>query len=128
MGSRTGDYRPTDPDGDGALFDTPKRAAMNANRSPTRDGRTCDQCGLPNLPRGWHHNEWVKYVDFPNSTSEGYRGLVLCGPCYAEHVEEAEGPARALAVLMELIRRDQARAAQARVAGISQAVRGRDGA
>ncbi len=57
-------YRPTDPDR--ALFDTPERAAMNAHRSRVRDGRTCDQCGLPNLPAGWYHDGWTMYVDYPN--------------------------------------------------------------
>ena len=105
-------YRPTDPDR--ALFDTPERAAMNAHRSPVRDGRTCDQCGLPNLPAGWHHDGWTTHVDYPNSTSEGYGGLVLCGACYAGHIQQVEGPGPALTVLTDLLRDHQMRVARAR--------------
>lgn len=98
-------YRPTDRDR--ALYDTPERAAMNAHRSPVRNGRACDQCGLPNYPPGWNHSDWMKFIDYPNSTSEGYGGLVLCGPCYAGHVERLAGPGYALAVLIDLMRTHQ---------------------
>ena len=114
-------YRPEDPDR--ALFDTPERAAMNAHRSPVRDGRTCDQCGLPNLPPGWYHAGWATYVDYPNSTSEGYGGLVLCGPCYAGHIERVEGPGPALVVLRELLRDHQTRVARARESRARTAIR-----
>jgi hypothetical protein len=80
---------------------------MNAHRSPVRNGRMCDQCGLPNFPPGWYHREWTKFVDYPNSTSEGYGGLVLCGPCYAGHVERIAGPEYALSILTDLIRAHQ---------------------
>lgn len=99
---------------DRALYDTPTRAAMNAHRSPVRDGQNCDQCGLPNFPPGWIHGGWTTYIDYPDSSSEGFGGLVLCALCYAEHVEAADGPGVALDVLNGIFRRHQQRIARNR--------------
>lgn len=99
---------------DRALFDTPARAAMNAHRSPVRDGQDCDQCGLPNFPAGWIHGGWTTYIDYPDSSSEGFGGLVLCALCYVEHVAAADGSGRAFDVLNQILRAHQQRVVRSR--------------
>lgn len=126
------------PDYDRPLFDTPTRAAMNAHRSPVRNGRTCDQCGLANSPSGWLHSGWATYIDYPRSTEEGFGGLVLCALCYVGHVETAAGPSVALEALTTILRqhqqrvtdsrrRDEARQANGRISEIQPERRTRPG-
>lgn len=102
------------PDYDRPLFDTPTRAAMNAHRSPVRNGRSCDQCGLVNFPPSWLHSGWATYIDYPRSTEEGFGGLVLCALCYVGHVETAAGPSVALDVLTTILRQHQQRVTDSR--------------
>jgi hypothetical protein len=48
----------------------------------------------------------------------------LCGPCYAGHVEQTEGPGPALMVLTGLLRDYQARVAHARKSEAQSAAEG----
>ena len=79
-----------------------------------RNGLTCDECGGPNFPAGWLDSSWKKYVPDPHSRGEGYSGVVLCAPCYADRVEQQSGAEEALNVLRAVMRRHQARVADAR--------------
>ena len=74
---------------------------------PRRDGRTCDECGEPNVPGGWLDSSWSDYVEDPNSQGEGFFGVVLCAPCYVARVEEKAGPQQALDTLVAIMRRLQ---------------------
>ena len=87
---------------------------MTASEQLRRDGRTCDECGGPNFPSGWLDNSWNKYISDPHSRGEGYSGLVLCAPCYADRVEQRSGAQEALNVLRAVMRRHQASVASAR--------------
>ena len=84
-----------------------------ARRSEVRNGRQCDECGGPNVPGGWLHCEWVRYVPDPTTWLEGYQGLVLCALCYAELAERQDGPEAALAILKAVYRTSQERTARA---------------
>jgi hypothetical protein len=88
---------------------------------PRRDGRTCDECGEPNIPSGWLDSSWSHYVEDPNSQGEGFFGLVLCAPSYVARVEEKAGPQEVLDTLMAIMRRHQRF-----VAGAGEAERGPD--
>ena len=79
-----------------------------------RDGRTCDECGAPNLPPGWFDSSWNTYVDPSLDKGEGYQGLVLCVLCFAERVEQKAGVEEALGVLKRAFRGYQERVAGTR--------------
>lgn len=79
-----------------------------------RNGLTCDECGGPNIPAGWLDCSWNKYVQDPHSRGEGYSGVILCAPCYADRVEQQSGAEEALNVLRAVIRRHQTRVADVR--------------
>lgn len=87
---------------------------MTAPQQDRRDGRTCDECGGPNLPSGWLDNSWNEYVSDPYSRGEGYSGLVLCALCYVDRVERQSGAEEALSVLRGVMRRHQASVASVR--------------
>lgn len=80
-----------------------------ARRSAARDGRLCDECGGLNVPAGWLHADWIRYVPDPTTWAEGYQGLVLCALCYAELAERQDGAEAALAILKQVYRGDQER-------------------
>jgi hypothetical protein len=88
-----------------------------------RDGRTCDECGAPNVPRGWLDSSWSRYVDPSLDRGEGYEGLVLCVLCFAERVEQQAGVEEALAVLKRGFQGHQERVARTREREASQAGR-----
>ena len=89
-------------------------AIVTAPQVTRRDGRTCDECGAPNLPPGWFDSSWSRYVDPSLDRGEGYQGLVLCVLCFAERVEQQAGVEQALGVLKRAFRRDQERVARRR--------------
>lgn len=85
---------------------------MNAPEADRRDGRTCDECGAPNLPPGWLDSSWSRYVAPSLDRGEGYEGLVLCVLCFAQRVEQQAGVEEALAVLKRAFRGHQERVAR----------------
>jgi hypothetical protein len=87
---------------------------MTAPQVNRRDGRTCDECGAPNLPPGWFDSAWSRYVDPSLDRGEGYEGLVLCVLCFAERVEQQAGVEEALGVLKRAFRGHQERVARTR--------------
>ncbi len=87
---------------------------MTAPRVNRRDGRTCDECGAPNVPLGRLDSSWSRYVDPSLDRGEGYEGLVLCVLCFAECVEQQAGAEEALGVLKRAFRAHQERVARTR--------------
>jgi hypothetical protein len=87
---------------------------MAAHQVKRRDGRTCDECGGPNLPPGWFDSSWRDYVDSSMDRGEGYEGLVLCVLCFADRVEQQAGVEEALGVLKRAFRGHQERVARTR--------------
>ena len=87
---------------------------MTAPQVNRRDGRTCDECGAPNLPPGWFDSAWSRYVDPSLDRGEGYEGLVLCVLCFAERVEQEAGVEAAVGVLKRAFRGHQERVARTR--------------
>ncbi len=87
---------------------------MTAPQVNRRDGRTCDECGAPNLPPGWLDSSWSRYVDPSQDRGEGHEGLVLCVLCFAERVEQQAGVEEALLVLKRAFRGHQERVARTR--------------
>lgn len=95
---------------------------MTAPQVNRRDGRTCDECGAPNVPPGgWLDRSWSQYVDPSLDRGEGFAGLVLCVLCFAERVEQQAGAEAALAVLRRVFRSHQERAARTRERAASRA-------
>lgn len=87
---------------------------MTAPQVNRRDGRTCDECGAPNVPPGWLDSSWSRYVDPSLDRGEGHAGLVLCVLCFAERVEQQAGVEEALVVLKRAFRGHQERVARTR--------------
>lgn len=79
-----------------------------------RDGKTCDECGGPNVPSGWLDSSWANFVDDPASQGEGFFGVVLCAPCYVALIEAKSGEQKALDTLVAIMREHQQRVAESR--------------